>query len=407
MDNFAEIKIDYDKKIIHWGDLYTQKQWIRGLNWKYVSRSLGYKNGLKPKIRAIQHKYIHHNGSGTKEGNQALTKKLGISPKKFAHMLRGAQYKLWIKGKEDLISKLCVVSGKWNFEKIQLLNMNWDVVDQYQKDGLDHLTPLAMYTGKSTKELKKILGKSLWKSFCKNSFYRNKFILNHCDKNHSYKLKNYLEFLNQIPTSIFRYSKSDIYFQNSFIWACETLKKKRLLTKCNLHLRDHFNICNDTERMAKRIGANFNFAWSDKRMNEMHNRYTIMVQTKQHPDTFIRCLRDIPIKEYSSIGYTAKLLDTPLKIAVQGKTQHHCVGSYVNSVREGRYLVYDIKDSAGETISTLGVSIYEKISYKRKGRKSPIGYRFSQHYKAFNKKVSYNEDLFAKQIIYELNKDEI
>ncbi len=418
----CKIKIDKENLCIHWGDLHKQTYFKKNLDWRYVAKTLGYTKMIQPYSREIKGKRIYGQGTGTKEQNQALTKKLGISPKKFAHMLKGAQYKLWVKGKEDLISKLCVMFGHWSPDKLWLLNKNWDIISQYKDDSIDHLIPLAMYTSLGTKELKKKLGKSLWKSFCNNSFYRNKFICHNAGAlslikvdSEEYEIAyfNKYKLYNDIPSSIFRYHNKD--FKNISIdvalWGINILKKNKELTHKD-KLRYLCDIYNDTKRMSKQLSESFNPVWSEKRMKESHDRYTKLVQARNHPDNYIECLRDIPIKEYSSMGYTAKLLDTPRQISLQGQDQHHCVGSYVSNVKRGDYLVYDIKKD-DKTVSTLGINIIVAntvdLMMTEEKEKS---FSYNQHYRKYDKPVSYNEDLFAKQVIYELNqkvydKDEI
>ncbi len=423
-----KIEINYDQKVIHWGDLHTQHFYISKLNWKRISSTLGYFHNLKR--------------SGTKENNKDLTKKLGISPKKFAHMIKGAQYKLWIKGKEDLISKLCVSLGSYSTSKIALLNKNWDVVQQYQKDGLDHLLPLAMYIGKTTKELKRLVGKSVWKSLCNNSFYRNKLVcsrLGECsDVNYGYFKR--LTIASKIPSSIYRYQGVFTVDEGS-LWASNILKKERRM--CQPKSLDHLKyILYDTINMSRQLGAKFNPCWSHKTMVERHDKYSKMITAKQYPDEFISCLRDIPVKEYHHKGYTAKLLNTPLKIALQGRSQHHCVASYIRSVRDGEYLVYNVVHRDTEdTISTLGVNVREGTEWVGRvpigdilipsfesiegsiNQKRKRSFTFSQHYKANNKPVNdmYSTligggkvtlgmknslESLAEELIKELNKEE-
>jgi len=80
---------------------------------------------------------VSSSGSGNKEQNQKLTKVLGISPKRYAHILKGKQFNLWIKGKEEFISKLCNVAGHWSPDKtkyqVQKEKVTYLFSQHYQK----------------------------------------------------------------------------------------------------------------------------------------------------------------------------------------------------------------------------------------------------------------------------------
>jgi len=42
-----KITVDHNKKVIRWGNLHTQPYFKKGLDWKYVSKSLGFTKGLR------------------------------------------------------------------------------------------------------------------------------------------------------------------------------------------------------------------------------------------------------------------------------------------------------------------------------------------------------------------------
>lgn len=75
---------------------------------------------------------------------------------------------------------------------------------------------------------------------------------------------------------------------------------------------------------------------------------------------------------HGDIVWEAKLLTTPAQMIEEGRSQHHCVASYIPNVEEGDYLVYSITKN-GERYSTFGMT-----------RDVTVGYRKNQHYKAGN-----------------------
>ena len=381
-DNIQKIEVDYKNKIIKCGNLFTIDSYVPNLDWKYVSGKCGVYINPFPKNNIV---------CGTKQNNKKVSDKLGIPPKKYANMLRGIQYKLWLKDHKELIFKLCTFHSKNRHiidrDKIKRFHQNIDLIEQFQNDGLDNLIPFTFSYKRTTKELKDELGKSLWKSLCKNSFTRNKLI---CER--TFFEKKRIDKLNKISSSILKNNKINHNISIATIWLNNFLTKERALSTKKYDHEFLFNLANDTNRMSKRLNCNFNVNWSLKKLEQKHKEFTLLIEQDKYPDTFIKCLKDIKIKEYKNEKYVAKLIDTPYNIKKQGIEQKHCVASYVNEVCVGRYLVYDIKED-DKTVSTLGI-------YNDDNK-----FKFSQQYGSCNSKVC--EDLvdFAEDILIKLNKE--
>ena len=73
-------------------------------------------------------------------------------------------------------------------------------------------------------------------------------------------------------------------------------------------------------------------------------------------------------------GYEAILLDNALAIREEGEAMSHCVGSYSEDCRDGRFAVYSIRDKRGDRVSTLGLRLRPSI-------------KLNQHYGRFNAPV--------------------
>ena len=397
--NIQKIEINWEKEIIYWGNLYTQKQYIPDLNWRTVCDVIGCRSGLK-----------YGRKCGTKENNKRASELLGIPPKQYAQMLKGAQYKLFIapkrEGKEYYIQKLGFSDKGLDLKKLDLIHNNFDVLEQYRKDGLYNLFPFAMYFGESTKTLKERFGKSKWKKIRQNSFNKNKKIIEAIMKRiRSINDKGYdIEQWLILPSSVFCYEE---FFSTDIIarqWVVDVLKKQKRLTKCDKRGIGDLNVLfYDTHEMAYQLGYDFNNKWSYKTMKEKHDEFSKELAAIKYSTTpfdfSFNAMQEHFDPNYPQ--YKAVLLDSPWAIAYQGKKERHCVATYATYVKKGEYLIYDIQNKNGETESTLGIFVnfhytQEKGQYYR--------FEHSQQYKSRNQPCTNEELMFGQKIVDNLNK---
>lgn len=380
------IRVNEKDKTIYWGDLYKQETYIRDLDYKKVKSIIGCYD------------------------NKQATKKLGISPSKFARMVKGAQYRVYIKDDHELISKLCMrrEKNKWDFDGflVQAFHKKKNLIKEYVNDGNINILPIGFNYRKNTKELKAEFPKKAWKELNKNSFSRNKLLAEH--------LSVYKKFyLNKVSSCILKKSEVVHFLRNesSALWLDNYLRKNKILTKIKTQDMIHLaGIASDTASMAERLGKKFKIDWTLDQLNKKHDEFTKLISINRYPDVFIDSLKNVKVKEFSDGNYTGILLDTPFKINSQGIDQHHCVGSYVDQVKSGNYLVYDIKEN-GKTVSTLGVIINKNTDlYSNRPLDSTalknISYRYSQHYGFGNSHVSEELKEFGHKIVEELNRIE-
>ena len=370
-----EIVIDGD--CIRWGDLYEQRFYILHLTWRTVSKTLGFHRGFKYKYS------FGYTGKGTKMQNKQLTELLGCTPKVFAKVLRACQYKLWVKGKEDLVSKLCFNSNGLHPGKIMLLNAHYSIIQRYLQDKQFNLIPFAHAYGLTTRDMKKTVGKGVWKFLCSNSFTRNKlltiFPINALE--HVHKLSS--SVLKHMPIRNYPCNFDALYFADS------TLRKQKCLYDKEKFIR-LTHLFSDTYRLCNRFGITFNPLWSEKRMEQEHNKLLKLdLKTKIKNIDLKYNLRKNIVMKYKD--FTATPVTSPLELHELGIQQHHCVFSYNDRIVAGRYMVYKVeKDS--NVISTIGITVNQDR------------FILHQHYGFANKPVTDDEAVLAQMLIEQLNR---
>lgn len=404
-DNIQKIEIDWEKKYIKCGDLFKHRMYVMNINWRYISNMCGYSVSNRIMIRrSSKGKAYYQKASGSEKINKKISEMLGMPPKRYAKILKGFQYELWIKGKEDIIGRYGIKHGKRDAERIYIINKNIDTIKQYQADGLNNILPYAVFLGLSTKDMKQMLGKSLWKSLCKNSHYRNYLLASKFNvRTNTFAIKDYVKesmiYLSKLSTTCLEYiGKLHVSYDEYLLHPYYVLKKERRMSHANDFER-LYHLAYDTHKMAKQLGSPFKLTWSRNKMRQKHNQYTKEIQTQRFSDEPIECLKDIPVKELTAYGHTAKLLMSKRAIHEQGKDQGHCVGSYAGEVAAGKYLVYNICNEDGVTVSTLGIhrrdtkisteGIFGDYAIEKLDKECFV---ISQHYMKYNESI-YNYPL--------------
>jgi len=256
---------------------------------------------------------------------------------------------------------------------------NLALMDQALKDNQENIIPILLILGDDAKACKESLGKGLWKKVCRNSLTRNGLIYQHCN-NRSIELEDTLK----IPSTLLKeHSRSNSgWGRESVLWSVETLKSSKRLKDSKTLLHRLQDLAADTRKMSGQLSLPFNFKWSENKMKEKHEEYTLKINLlKDIEDTkeFTCCSTLIPSVGYK--GYTATLLNTKKLVKEEGVEMKHCVGSYAEDCALGRYAVYSITDEEGSRFSTLGLRKANLVEFK-----------FSQHYMSHNRQVK-NEDV--------------
>lgn len=259
-----------------------------------------------------------------------------------------------------------------------------ELLQQCRKDGIANIIPIVAWYKKSPQELKKLLGDKEWKSLCKNTYTRNRYLF--------FKAKVQPPVVwNKIPSTLL--ASELVYSADVYEWVIKTQELKlKEIVKGGYKIRLSATLYTDTKRMCNDVGVNFNPNWSARRMKEEHERLTILHQEHRNK------LRAEYDKEYAQrmkidfcslhkgleeITFDSGVVATPLvnmqQVQDEGTKMHHCVGSYAEYCARGAYLVWHLRKGAEE--STLGIQVI-------KHQDSTKQYVIQQHYGKYNSEVS-------------------
>lgn len=339
---------------------------------------------------------------------KAYTEYYGVTPKNVLKQARGIHHKILARHPEwfKLTRK-----GKNGLPDMIGTIVNVDLIDQAVKDGIRNVAPIINLFGKNPQELKVLLGKSLWKSLCKNSYTRNQYLMRHiynfyADAGRIEVLKEY----NKLPSSVLakRHLLSFNYVHLAKVKEVTGYSWKKLAKPMGSDWFSHLHIIRDTESMAKQYGEPFNMKWSYDKIKALHEKLTKTLKERQaemerQRETHYQELRKVRASSLHKncifdeiLGVKVTLLETAQDVQDEGDKMHHCVGAYAYTVAEGNYLVYHLeKDGVG---ATLGIEVTKKYTT------GELIYMFSQCYGVCNEilqDTAFNDA--AVEIIKQLN----
>lgn len=362
------------------GDVVTTwDQYFRYRDWKAVTLDSDLKFKCTYKVGGIK-----------KNRAQNFTDKYGITPSNFLKIFNTLMRKVYIEPVEKFVLRYGFGSnGKPNPDKVRLINKHRDLIEQCEADGIRNIIPLVMYTGNSPKELKEFFGKSTWKYLAGNSETRNKVI--------AYKLTRTRELRDVAATKdlplwfLLKHKNVGVAFHDIASTFTKMNYKQSMFIERDFMRMVH--IYTDTRRMANDLGERFNQNWSLRKLQEKHKEFTYKINKQKYSEDPFEWLSDYHhLSEFTSLGCTAKMLQSPMDVLMEGKTMHHCVGGYAQLCNAGEYVVYHITDEDGDE-STLGL-------HRDNGAVS-----ISQHYGSSNKRIeNANCKEFVKQLVVKWNK---
>lgn len=375
---------------------------------KFIEHVLGEKNYS---IRRSAESKATSAASYNKLFYQMVTEELGCSPSTLMKVWDSTVYANSVLPYKHLINKYARFNGaNFNHFDIRDIIHNKELIEQAEKDGNSNIIPFIIRLGCSPKKIKELLGKGLWKKLCKNSLTHNKYLIDmvHLDD------KPFNKELLLLPKTIWKskyfkgYFKSQViyYPDKSIPFILSNLNKGAKVKDyfdhsfCKKLKRDFdyfFDACSLAEQLGKKEP---NPNWTREKIYKIHEQYTKEINERKYSKDIIKYLEDITVQEMflkdETDTYRAELLKSAYRVSEEGRMMHHCVGSYVDLVRNGSYLVYHITKN-GEPHSTLGINV--GLSGEE------VGYRFSQHYGKCN---SFIKEESAKKlssnIVESLNK---
>ncbi len=392
-----EFKVDREKFTVEYGgiifDAYTQ----------YTAKEVA--------------KYC---GMGTGKLNYAnFNTKYGITAKVLAKCLNREFMEVLVSPILKHVSRYCFNSINCNMVQVKHIHKVKPILDQCEDDGIENIAPICLLLKANPSECKAKLGKSLWKTLCKNSLTKNVLIYKQATKN---SMWDYMH----IPTTDI---KTQLELLNSF--KSKYLKRGNNIRGTEVGQFDKYglwvnntggsyNLARDTGHMSKALNEKFSLKWSPTKMQKMHDRYSLALQKQreekllrkqaEHNTTWEAVERYLPCDTIELNGYIATLIKTPLELHREGEAMHHCVGSYASSVKSGDYLVYSITKD-GERVSTLGLFKTEVVTTAsgRAIRGEELDFydvvAVDQHYGKHNSKVIEETPLqLANLVVESLNR---
>lgn len=246
-------------------------------------------------------------------------------------------------------------------------------VTQLVKDGNKGLLPLCyIFDTFVLADIRKAVGKSMWKKFCRNKLYHNSRILRRYYVSDVDDIKNSMRFR---LDGVFTFDQDTFDMLNVDLDTPITLLSHldSIINKSEVHIRKHVlanrslfsikeyevirrivHIAVDTSAYLDDIRETlqFNSNWSVRRMREEHDRLAVLARTRyevkvlEERKTLAKPLA-LPdgLDKYKVIckdDYVAELLDTPLAYIEDGKKQFHCLGGYRGRAQSGDCFTYRI-----------------------------------------------------------------
>ena len=221
---------------------------------------------------------------------------------------------------------------------------------------------------KESKEVEIILNKLeerfTWVRFIREQNVLGNIAFNTIIKNKLYNLKKALQFEYKVPKPIAKliHSSEDHWLKHYFkyylpyIKNIESLKPEWIETK---GINSQIGLLRDTLKMAKILYKKVNCSWSLKRLRLEHDNFTKLI----NDIIFIGSDRQMKIKPiYSKFQEHSKfqMINTTKEIALEGKKQNHCVGTYVSTVESGSCGIYRVN----------GFTLELNTRYDKKSNKS-------------------------------------
>lgn len=342
----------------------------------------------------------------TKDISIAFTNKYGIPPSVVAKVANGVRWeqifnrhKEWFK---LIRTKDTKVPPKYagSIESIPF-------IEQAVKDGIKHLIPIIALFKAEPKEIKKVLGSTLWKELCKNSYSRNRLILQGIDFSRSQELHiAMIKKLQAMPSSLLK-SKLNHHPYEALKLAKEELGISYEAMKSSREVRVILQEFFDTKRMLQDEGMEFNPNWSYRRLKEEHTAASRRQQEVYHNRESQRNAKYAELMkiDFSTLhaglipyefdsGVKAVPLLSVKEVQSEGSAMHHCVGSYANDCAQGGYVVYSLEKDGQK--STLGIIVSKVDDHKM--------FMFNQHYGKCNALITDKDVLIAgTEIVKYLN----
>ena len=270
---------------------------------------------------------------------------------------------------------------------------HYELMAQCEKDGIKNILPLVAKSGLSPMELKKVLGKTLWKSICKNSYTRNKQLSKYWLDGKQIDILKYRQSLRSGCMDTGPHGMGQRMIDE--IRAFSGVKSDKEMNSNEVFLAN-MRFWSDTKF---ELREDFNPNWSLRRVREEHGK---IIRIRNEEDDRRRAERDEKYAKLLEVnigdlhkglqeiifesGVVAKPLLSLQEIKQEGRMMHHCVGTYAESSAQGNYLVWHLTKDKQE--ATLGITVGQDFLFSNIEKamvEKGNSYHFQQMYGFQNK----------------------
>lgn len=371
----------------------TTKELVKGL-WEVRETNETYQKKTKWGLTQQRKKEVIRNGY------KYFTATYGVCPTRVVKIFNAAVFKNAIIPYKEYFP---LFYRSKSIDPAQFIKVakNAELLEQATKDGQKNILPLILNQELPPQKLKSLLGKGVWKKLTRNSFHRNKLLVNYND---------IPEVLNYDSTALKIACKDWRHDPDAFHWLKHVVgvpyskhRERDAIVKLTTYA--------DTKDMAARLQLPFNEKWSPRKMEEKHTEYSRLqqrlaeqrriVRDKDYAERLVK-LKAIDLSifykqtTWEKDGVTATILTTYERIVEEGSEMHHCVAGYAERCLNKDYVVVSLTD--GTIRTTLGAHTDLGID---------SSYRFSenQHYGKCNSRVEDERFIsLADEVITSLNK---
>ena len=396
-DKFVATLFIDGKKVrsnIFWKKL-TTKELVKGL-WEVRETNETYQKNTKWGLTQMRKKEVIRNGY------KYFTATYGVCPTRVVKIFNAAVFKGAILPYKEYFPLFYHYRSK-SIDPAQFIKVvkNAELLEQATKDGQKNILPLILNQELPPQKLKSVLGKGVWKKLTRNSFHRNKILVNY---------KDISEVMNYDSTALKIAYKHWSPKPSAHHWLKHVVGvpySKHNESDASMKLTTY----SDTKDMAARLQLPFNEKWGLLKMNEKHTEYS-RLQQRLAEQRRIVCDKDyaerlVKLKAtdlstfykqttWEKDGVTATVLTTYERIVEEGSEMRHCVAGYAERCLNKDYVVVSLTD--GTIRTTLGAHTDLGID---------SSYRFSenQHYGKCNSRVEDERFIsLANEVITSLNK---
>ena len=259
-------------------------------------------------------------------------------------------------------------------QKVAQAIRNYHLVEQAIKDKTENVLPLMLERGKTTQELKQEFGKGLWKKLAATSFTRMVHLapLLAFEGGH-----RFVDVRSGILPRVDLYRRPQVsYIAAKIAPTIDKFQDTLLLVRDTVDMGHYYPVPD----------------WSLRHYKEEHDKLVKEIYTKKFSDKVFFEEQVLYEGEYK---FT--LLNSQLKIGLEGAEMGHCVGSYAGRASRSDYLVFKVE---GKERATLGISVsrdYHNPLIKE--------YVFDQVYGKYNQRVSDTLQTTAHKVVQSFNEE--